>query len=151
MFDHEKLEVYKLELLFITWATPLLKELKEDRTASLSEVRDQLDRASLSALLNTAEGNSKRYKNVRAKYFDDARGSATESAACLDAIVAKGACESNRVDEGKDILLRIVQMLTRLVQNNSSNGYVKEETAAYIVLPEENSELLTSEYDYEYE
>jgi|SRR6266853_6941490 four helix bundle protein len=53
------------------------------------ELLDQLDRASLSALLNTAEGNGKRPGRQRAKSFDDARGSAIECAACLDASVAK--------------------------------------------------------------
>jgi four helix bundle protein len=51
------------------------------------ELIEQLDRASLSVLLNTAEGNGKR-QGQRAKFFDDARGSAFECAACLDASVA---------------------------------------------------------------
>jgi len=60
VFDHEKLDVYQLELEFITWVTDLLVEIKSGPTSATREVRDQLDRASLSALLNTAEGNGKR-------------------------------------------------------------------------------------------
>ena len=101
MFDHEKLDVYHLELKFIGWVTPLLEEVSQNAAGKTSEVRDQLDRASLSALLNTAEGNGKRQRQVRAKFFDDARGSATECAACLDALIAKGAAREERVAEGK--------------------------------------------------
>jgi four helix bundle protein len=89
MFDHEKLDVYGMELQFIGWVTPLLEEASAASKGRTREVCDQLDRASLSTLLNTAEGNGKRQRQVRAKFFDDARGSATECAACLDALVAK--------------------------------------------------------------
>jgi four helix bundle protein len=88
-FDHEKLDVYRCELEFIEWVTPLLDEAVALAKGRTREVCDQLDRASLSALLNTAEGNGKRQRPVRAKFFDNARGLATECAACLDALVAK--------------------------------------------------------------
>ena len=84
-FDHERLDVYQIELGFIAWVTILLKEIRNAGEGFHREVCDQLDRASLSALLNTAEGNGKRQGRQRAKFFDDARGSAVECAACLDA------------------------------------------------------------------
>jgi len=115
-FDHERLDTYKLELRFVEWVTVLLRNIKSERTPLVREVTDQLDRASLSSLLNTAEGNGRRAKPQRAKAFDDARGSSTECAACLDALVAKGACSPERIEEGKGMLLRIVSMLSRLVQ-----------------------------------
>ena len=115
LFDHEKLDIYKLELEFISWLTDLFDELREKKTARLAEVLDQLDRASLSQLLNTAEGNGKRVSQLRARFFDDARGSTTECAACLDALVAKRACLPNRTEQGKAMLVRIVSMLTKLV------------------------------------
>jgi len=134
-FDHEKLHVYQQELRFITWVTTLLKECKDGGPeARTREVCDHLDRASLSALLNTAEGNGKRQKQVRARFFDDARGSATECAACLDALVAKSVCSPQRVIEGKATLKRIVAMLTRLVQRFATDGsgeYVRESEIAY--------------------
>ena len=80
------------------------------------EVCDQLDRASLSSLLNTAEGNGKRQGKLRAKFFDDARGSAVECAACLDALAAKTLVTKARIAEGKALLLRIVGMLTKLIE-----------------------------------
>lgn len=115
MFDHEKLDVYQMELRFLTWVTSLLDEVSQGSSPRIRECRDQLDRASLSSLLNTAEGNGRRGSRQRAKFFDDARGSATECAACLDALVAKGAATNERVEEGKEMLVRVVAMLTKLV------------------------------------
>src|SRR5437899_11524953 len=114
VFDHEKLDVYQLELQFITWVTPLIEVAKERAAGKTREVCDQLDRASLSALLNTAEGNGKRQRQGRAKFFDDARGSSTECAACLDALVAKAVFTKEKMFEGKSMLLRIDRKSTRL-------------------------------------
>lgn len=83
-FDHEKLDVYQLEVEFVAWATDLILEVKQVPGISVREPCDHLDRASLSSMFNTAEGNGKRQMRGRAKFFDDARGSATECAACLD-------------------------------------------------------------------
>jgi four helix bundle protein len=125
-FDHERLDVYQLELRFIAWTTELLAEIGGNRNARVTEASDHLDRASLSSLFNTAEGNGKRQRPVRAKFFDDARGSATESAACLDALVAKGACRPERIAEGKAMLLRIVSMLSRLVERFEASASKKD-------------------------
>ncbi|MHC1765353.1 MAG: four helix bundle protein [Verrucomicrobiia bacterium] len=131
-FDHEKLDVYKAELEFIAWVTSFFSEIGGQRGRRLAEACDQLDRASLSALLNTAEGNGKRQRPLRAKYFDDARGSATECAACLDALVAKQACHADRIQPGKDLLHRIVSMLTRLVDKFGNEGdSLREELGHY--------------------
>src|SRR4051794_35255201 len=89
MFGHERLDVYQLELQFIAWLTELLEELRRLAGVTTREVRDQLDRASVSVVLNTAEGNAKRERAIRAKYFDDARGSAAECSACLDVLVPR--------------------------------------------------------------
>src|ERR1700739_4711125 len=114
-FDHEKLDVYQLELKFLTWVTQFLAVISGPSLAQTRELREQLDRASLSALLNTAEGNGRRQGRQRAKFFDDARGSAIECAACLDASVAKGFVSPDRIQPGKEMLGRVVAMLTRLV------------------------------------
>jgi four helix bundle protein len=89
-FDHEKLDVYQLELSFVAWVTEVLHAAKTAAPSFHREVCDQLDRASSSMLLNTAKGNGKRQGRQRAKFFMmHARGSAVECAACLDALVAK--------------------------------------------------------------
>ncbi len=74
----------------------------------------QFDHEKLDVLLNTAESNGNRQRPSRAKSFDDARGSATECAACLDALVAKGACAVGRVAKAKELLLRIVSINSHL-------------------------------------
>ena len=94
--DHEKLEVYQASLEFVTWTVSLMGELP----ASAS-VRNQLDRASTSDPLNIAEGNGKFTSADRCRFFDFARGSALESAACLDVIVAKGFAEKSQIEPGK--------------------------------------------------
>jgi four helix bundle protein len=127
MFDHEKLDVYHLELDFISWVTPLLEEAAQRSAGKTREVCDQLDRASLSTLLNTAEGNGKRQRQVRAKFFDDARGSATECAACLDALVAKKIAPEERIISGKQMLVRIVSMLCGLIDRFEAGNALREE------------------------
>lgn len=128
-FDHEKLDVYQLELSFLAWVTPILHEVKSTAAGFHREICDQLDRASLSALLNTAEGNGKRQGKQRAKFFDDARGSAVECAACLDALVVKKLISADQIGEGKTMLLRIVGMLTKLVERFDQMGAAGSRTA----------------------
>lgn len=131
VFDHEKLDVYRLELQFITWATDLIQEVKASAGPLVTDICGQLDRSSLSSLLNTAEGNGRRQMLQRARFFDDARGSGMESAACLDALVAKRACGAGRVKDGKELLRRIVGMLTKLVTRFSSDSGAREEATVY--------------------
>src|SRR5438552_16920592 len=96
-FDHEKLDVYRLELEFVAWTAGLLREVAKVSEPMLPEIRNQLGRSCLSSLLNTAEGNEKRQRPIRSKFFDDARGSAMESAGCLDALAAVGAVRADRI------------------------------------------------------
>ena len=121
-FDHEKLDVYRLTLQFVAWVTPLIAEVHERHGKLVNEVCHHLDRASLSILFNTAEGNGKCQRLTRSKFFDDARGSCAECAACLDALIAKNVCNLSRVTEGKAMLLRILSMLTKLVAKFEKRG-----------------------------
>ena len=120
-FDHEKLVVYQRAIAFVAWAEPII-ELQPKSLA----VRDQLDRASTSVPLNIAEGNGKFTSADRCRFFDIARGSALECAACLDVLVAKGRLEVLRSGEGKAMLLEIVAMLVGLIKSNSNNRMFEE-------------------------
>ena len=115
MFDHEKLHVYQLQLDFLGWVTTLIEEVQRLDAGKTAEIRRHWDKASLSVLLNIAEGNGRRGQQTRAKFFDDARGSASESAACLDALVAKRVCRVERIQPGKQMLERVASMLTKLI------------------------------------
>src|SRR5882762_11646463 len=112
--DHEKLEVYQASLEFITWTIPVL-----DRLPANASVHNQLDLASTSVPLNIAEGNGKFTSPDRCRFFDNARGSALESAACLDVLVAKQFVSASDVQAGKAKLVRIVSMLFGLIRANS--------------------------------
>jgi hypothetical protein len=53
----------------------------------------------------------------------------------LDALVAKGVCSAAELEEGKQLLVRIVSMLTRLIvrfdfssSSSSSSSIIREET-----------------------
>jgi hypothetical protein len=48
MFDHEKLDVYQLELKFLTWVTQFLANLSRLSATESRELRQQLDRAGVS-------------------------------------------------------------------------------------------------------
>ena len=69
--------------------------------------------------LNIAEGNRKFTKADRCRYFDNARGSALESAAALDVLVAKGRANETDVEPGKARLCGMVSMLVGLIRANS--------------------------------
>jgi len=120
LFNHEKLEVYRESLAFIAWLSPIL-----DAGAKLGDVKDQLDRASTSILLNIAEGNGKYSAKDRCRFFDTAHGSALECAAGLDILVAKRKAAAEQVHPGKVYLVKIVRMLVGLLKTNSDRDYGK--------------------------
>jgi four helix bundle protein len=78
------------------------------------ELRDQLDRASVSIVLNIAEGAGRQGSADRARFFAIARGSAMECAAILDIAAARALAPPVITVSGRRLLVRIVQMLTRL-------------------------------------
>ena len=125
VFDHEKLKVYQEAIRFATWADGVMQPLPKGLA-----VRDQLDRASTSIALNIAEGNGKFTAPDRCRFLDIARGSALESAACLDLLVAKRKVEREDVEEGKRILQQIVSMLVGLIKAVSADR-VFEDAAEY--------------------
>ena len=114
-FDHEKLNVYQTAITFVVWASDLLTAHPKNMA-----VHNQLDRASTSIPLNIAEGNGKYTSADRCRFFDTARGSALECAACLDVMVAKTIIGGSVAAEGKGLLLEIVSMLVGLIRSNSS-------------------------------
>ena len=111
LFDHERLEVYHASLDFIAWLEPVIGGIAPKPAAI-----DQLDRASTSVPLNIAEGNGKRSMPDRCRFFDIARGSAVECAACLDVLVAKGRLSPAVAGSGKEKLVSVVNRLVRLIQ-----------------------------------
>jgi len=101
-------------LAFVAWLEPILQKLPETIA-----VRDQLDRASTSIVLNLAEGNGKFTWPDRCRFFDISRGSALECAAALDMLVAEGRCWLTVVAPGKERLRGVVSVLVGLIKANS--------------------------------
>jgi four helix bundle protein len=122
MFSHENLDVYRVSLEFVAWSYNLCKNL----TGVDRHCRDQLLRAGQSIPLNIAEGNGKRPSPDRRRFFQIAYGSALESAATLDVLVACQCRTAAEVHGGKLLLSRVVAMLIRLT--GSSGGVAEEET-----------------------
>ena len=115
MLDHEKLTVYQASLGFLEWLNPVFEKIPK----SLA-VRDQLDRASTSIPLNIAEGNGKFTPADRCRFFDIARGSALEGAACLDVLHVKKVVADEEAGAGKQMIQEIVSMLVGLIKSHSS-------------------------------
>ena len=65
-------------------------------------------------VLNVAEACGRCSRNDRAQFFAIARGSAMESAAVLDVLHARGLLTDASHRKGRGLLLRLVQMLTKL-------------------------------------
>jgi four helix bundle protein len=120
-FDHEKLVAYQRSIEFVAWSADLLEAV----TTKLS-VSDQLDRASTSVPLNIAEGNGKYTPPDRCRYFEIARGSALECAACLDVLVAKGECTADQIQIGKALLHEVVSLLIGLIRSLSPDRLREE-------------------------
>jgi len=108
LLDFEKLDVYRVALEFQALASSIRLP------AGRRELRDQLDRAALSIVLNTAEGAGRVGAADKARFFAMARGSAMECAAVLDVLRATGSAPRDVCTRGRSLLVRIVQMHTRL-------------------------------------
>jgi four helix bundle protein len=119
-FGHEKLDVYRLAIEYVGWAYRLCESLKGHRNA-----KDQIIRASQAIPLNIAEGNGKATEGDRRRYFEIACGSALECAAVRDVLEVCGAMPTGDNSRGKELLDRIVAMLTKLGRRGyaiSENG-----------------------------
>jgi four helix bundle protein len=135
-FDHEKLDVYQEAIAFCGWVGEFLGAI-----CAKAAAKDQLDRASTSLPLNIAEGNGKFSAKDRARFFEVARGSALECAACLDVLLARKLASEEQVVTAKERLARIVQMLIGLLRKFSERaGLLREEESRYSVEHEHEQE-----------
>ncbi|MDP2668667.1 MAG: four helix bundle protein [bacterium] len=82
MFDFEKLDVYRKAKLVSKDVIVLLRDIK----GIDSYIRDQLKRASISSVINIAEGSGKFTKPDKRKFYIIARGSIYECVSLLELI-----------------------------------------------------------------
>jgi four helix bundle protein len=107
--DAERLDAYVVALAFQNVTARLARKLG-------GPFRDQLERASLSIVLNLAEGVGRTQPADKARYYAMSRGSASECAALVDVLRARGLAEEALCSEARSLLVRVVQMTTRLEQ-----------------------------------
>ncbi len=69
--------------------------------------------------MNIAEGAGEFSRNEKARFYRMSKRSATECAAILDVCRRLKLVEQPRLDEGREVLLRIVAMLVKLVRGLS--------------------------------
>lgn len=105
------LDVYVVALEFQSIARRILTGRR------LGALRDQLDRASVSIVLNIAEGAGRFAPADKARHYVIARGSALECRAILDLLEARAFGSAPVMRQATGLLDRIVAMLTRLARS----------------------------------
>ena len=113
MFDFENLEVYKK-------AKALNKEilgfLRDNKNID-SYIRDQLKRASISMVINIAEGSGKFSKADKSNYYTTARGSVYECVSLLEITLDENRIEQLKFDYFKNQFETISKMLMGLIKS----------------------------------
>ena len=109
-FEFQRFDCYRIALEF----QALVPRLFPRR--GYSALRDQLDRASSSVLLNLAEGIGHTSRASKAQFYTIARGSAMESAAVLDVLLARCVIGPGTHRHAHALLIRVTQMLSKLMQ-----------------------------------
>ena len=101
----ETFDVYRVSIDACRACAPIAPALS-------ANLRDQLLRASSSAVLNTAEGFGSASRGVKRRHYEIARGSAMECVAILDLAVALGL--QGDVASARALFTRAAMMLSRL-------------------------------------
>lgn len=106
MFDFQKLTVYQKAKDFHNKSSALIKSHSFDRITN-----DQLKRASLSIMLNIAEGTARTTRKDRRHFYVIARGSAFECAAIIDQLADNQAISTDQ----KDALFADLEELSKML------------------------------------
>ena len=117
-FDHERLDVYRVAIEFFVLGNEVVERFPRGR----AHLADQLHRASVSVVLNIAEGAGEFSPKDKKRFYRIALRSATECAAILDVCRHLKVAEEETLSAGRDHLLRIVSMLTRLASRDAEPG-----------------------------
>jgi four helix bundle protein len=104
----ERLDVYRVALEFRQSLGIL------DSVRNISALRDQNYRASDSVVLNIAEGAGRHARADKRRHYSYALGSAMECGAALALLHTRGALREVAYQERRMMIIRIVQMLSRL-------------------------------------
>ena len=113
-FDHETLDVYGVSLDFISFAHEVIAAFPRGR----SSLANQLERASLSITLNTAEGSGEPSPKEKVRSYRMALRSGAECAAVLDVARRLDAITEGKTQMGKEWVNRIAAMLLVLIRRH---------------------------------
>jgi four helix bundle protein len=108
--DHTKLDVYHRSLDLLD----LLDRLLDGLPAGRAHLKDQLDRAGTSIVLNIAEGAGEFSLPDKQRFYRMAKRSATETSAIIDIIGRRGQAAADQLQPIQDLIIRVVSMLTKL-------------------------------------
>jgi four helix bundle protein len=113
MFPYENLEVYKKAF---TANQKIYRFLKENK-AIPGYCKDQLGRASLSIMLNIAEGSAKFSSKDRRNFYVTARGSVFECASLVAFLHEEGEMLNNIFQEVSNAYEELSRMLYTMIKN----------------------------------
>ncbi len=111
LLDHERLDVYRAAVAL----DELVSEVAGRAPRGHSWLTDQALRAAGSAVLNLAEALGREGPD-RARQLRIARGSALETDAALTLLSHRGLVEPRRRAEARELSVRLVSMLVRLIE-----------------------------------
>ena len=112
MFDFEKLEVYKKVRNYNFEVREITNSKNFD-----SATKDQLHRASLSIMLNIAEGSARKTNRDRAHFLVMARGSLFECISVFDYLSHCGLIPKAKYEDYYEVLEEISKMLYALIKH----------------------------------
>ena len=122
VLDAERLRVYSVALELQCMANTLVPSVNR-------VLRDQFERASLSIVLNLAEGCGRVSRRQRRYHFGVARGSATECAALADVLRLRRLSPASECYKARSLAVRCVQMTSKLIESMGSLEPKAEATA----------------------
>ena len=105
-FDHERLDVYQVALEFLRWVAARQKYFK-----GYAWLKDQINRASSSVVLNIAEGAGQRTPGAKKRHYRISLASSAECDSCLAVI---DAFELFETQEGRVLNARVAAMLNKM-------------------------------------
>jgi four helix bundle protein len=114
MFDFEKLDVYRKAKAFNAQIRLFIKSSKLDPTT-----KDQLRRASLSVVLNIAEGSGRFSQADRKNFFIVSRSSVFECIAILDILKDESVIDGKNYERFYSEAEELSKMLFSMIRNLS--------------------------------
>jgi four helix bundle protein len=113
MLDYEKLDVYQCAVQHLGFVFKAIDRIPRGYAALV----DQWRRAATSIPLNIAEAAGKITGADRTSRYAIARGEAMECGAVIDVVRFINVIPGAELDEGKRLVVRLVEMLTRLCRS----------------------------------